>query len=241
MKRIILCVGIALVGFCSLDAYAWGNKAAREAKKAAKAEAKASKKADKQKDAIKNWQMTRYRYQDVKSAVENNGKLVSEDLAVTCSLPEVQPIVDGLLAGYVTIVNIVDAYVDVEEGNAIVGLVAKKMELGESRASAEASLSATEKAAYDKYLDWLRSGENVGRVAIDDEELEKLMTGATTFKEQMAEIKEKIKGRKGTKMALAKDAVLVVKLAGSSAKGGLILKGILSREKKAKALIAGDK
>lgn len=237
MKKLMIVAMTALVGLGSIDAYAWGNAA----KKAAKAEAKAEKSSEKQKNAIKNWQMTRYRYMDVQAAVQRNGKLSTTDIPVVCNLEEAQPILDALLAGYVTIVNIVDAYVDIEEGNAVVGLVTKKMDIGKSRSEAESGLSADEKAAYNKYLDWLKDGKNTGKIAIADEDLEKLMNGASTVKEQLAEIKEKVKGRKGAKMSLVKDGMTAAKIAGSATKGGLLLKGILDREKKAKKLIAEEK
>lgn len=231
---VVLLLGLSIA---SGDAFAWGNREARLAKKQAKAEARAERKAAKQKNGIKNWQMTRFRHSEVSAAIEANGKLSAEDIAVKAHVEEVQPILDGLIAGYVTVVNILDGYVEIEEGNAIAGLVAKKVEGGKSIADAAGELSADEKAAYDKYLQWIKDGENVGKVAIADEDLEKIMNAGTEAKEQFAAIKEKVKGQPGMKVAILKDAVTVAKLGGSMAKGAMMLSGILKRERKAKKLL----
>lgn len=229
MKKLLaIAIMSATVGF-AIDAVAWGNKEAKAERKAAKAE--------KSKHAIKQWQATRFRNADVTAAIEKNGKLSVEDVAVKVNLEEAQPMIDALLSGYVTIVNILDGYAEVEEGNAVVGVISSKMSAGKSLADAESELSATEKTAYDKYLSWLKGGENAGKVAIADEDLAKIMEVATTFKDQWSELKGKVKGAKESKAALAKDFVTVAKIAGSSAKGGMMLKDILLREKQAKKIL----
>ncbi len=212
----------ALVGFVSTDASAFGN---------------AEQKMAKQKNAIKNWQKSRYRHEDVQQFVQKNGKLSVADIAITCNLKEAQALIDALLAGYATVVNIVDSYAEIEEGNAVVGFVSKKMAAGKSRAEVEAALSETEKTAYDNYLEWLKKGENEGCVAITDDDLERLLNAASTVKEHLAEIKERVNSSNGSKAALMKDSLTAAKIAGSTMKGGFLLKGILDREKKAKALI----
>lgn len=241
MKKLLTIAIMSVAAGFVTDAGAWGNKEARAERKAAKQAAKAEKKAakaEKSKHAIKQWQATRFRNADVTAAITKNGKLSAEDVAVQCNLEEAQPMVDALLSGYVTIVNILDGYAEVEEGNAIVGVVASKMTAGKSLADAEAELSADERTAYDKYLSWLKGGENAGKVAIADEDLAKIMEVSTSFKEQWGELKEKIKGKKESKTALAKDFVTVAKIAGSSAKGGMMLKDVLLREKQAKKILA---
>ncbi len=222
MKQLIIVAFAALVGFAPADVLAFGN---------------AEKKMAKQRNAIKNWQKSRYRHEDVLQFVQKNGRLDATDIAITCNLQESQPLIDALLAGYVTVVNIVDSYAEIEEGNAAVGFVSKKIAAGKSRAEAEAELSEEEKSAYDDYLKWLRKGENKGRFAITDADLENLLDGASAIKVHIAKIKESVNGRKGANVALAKDSVTAAKIAGSTMKGGFLLKGILDREKKAKALL----
>jgi len=240
MKWVVVALTV-VSSFVAIDVYAWGNKEAKLAKKQAKAEAKVQKKSEKQKNGIKNWQMTRFRYADVTTAIEKNGKLTPEDIAVKANVEEVQSVLDGLIAGYVTVVNILDGYVEIEEGNAVAGLVATKVENGKSVADAVGELTADEKTAYDKYIEWIKDGETAGKLAIADEDLEKIMTAGATAKEQMSVIKEKVKGQQGMKMALAKDLATLAKIGGSTAKGGMMLKGILEREKKAKKLLVVDK
>lgn len=227
MKKLLAVVVMSAVVGLSPDVNAWGNKEAKAERKAAKAE--------KSKHAIRQWQTTRFRNAEVTAAIAANGKLSAEDVAVQCNLEEAQPLVDVLLAGYVTIVNILDGYVEIEEGNAVVGVVSAKMAAGKSLAESEAGLSADEKAAYDKYLAWLKDGENAGKLTIADEDLAKIMEVSTSFKEQWGALKDKVKGNK---MALAKDFVTVAKIAGSSVKGGMMLKDILLREKQAKKILA---
>lgn len=222
MKQLMIVALAVLVGFAPANALAFGN---------------AEKKMAKQKNAIKNWQKSRYRHGDVLQFVQKNGKLSAADIAVTCNLQEAQPLIDALLAGYVTVVNIVDSYAEIEEGNAAVGFVSKKIATGKSRADAESELSQEEKTAYDNYLEWLKKGENKGSLTITDEDLDAVLDAATTVKAHIAEIKESVSGRKGANVALAKDSVTAAKIAGSTMKGGFLLKGILDREKKAKALI----
>lgn len=226
MKKLLAVVVMSAVVGLSPDVNAWGNKEAKAERKAAKAE--------KSKHAIRQWQTTRFRNAEVTAAIAANGKLSAEDVAVQCNLEEAQPLVDVLLAGYVTIVNILDGYVEIEEGNAVVGVVSAKMAAGQSLAESEAGLSADEKAAYDKYLAWLKDGENAGKLTIADEDLAKIMEVSTSFKEQWGALKDKVKGNK---MALAKDFVTVAKIAGSSVKGGMMLKDILLREKQAKKIL----
>ena len=233
MKSTLLLMSVFACAFSTLDVYAWGNKESKQAKAVAKAE----RKAEKQKNGIKEWQLTRFCHSEVQAAIQANGRLAADDIKVTCNLEEAQSLVDALLAGYVTIVNILDGYVEVEEGNAVAGLVAKKVEGGANLADAVAELSASDRNAYEKYMEWLSAGENEGKMAIEDDDLEKIMDVSSSFKEKFAEIKESIKGKKGGKIAAAKDAVTVAKLAGSTAKGGMMLKGILDREKKAKKLM----
>lgn len=233
MKRLFMAVCTIGCLFCTVDTYAWGKKESKQAK----AEARAEKKAEKQKTGIKDWRLTRYKFNEVNAAIEKNGKVTAEDIKVTCNVEEAQNMVDGLIAGYITVVNILEGYVEIEEGNAIAGLVAKKVEGGKSIDSALADLSAKEKSEYDKYLQWLKDGENAEKLSIEDEDLEKIMTLSSTFKEEWEKLKESIKSKKRSKVALAKDALTAAKIAGSTAKGGLMLKGIIDREKKAKKLL----
>ena len=226
-KTMIACV--LLCCFYVNDTFAWGNKA--------KAEAKAEKKAEKQKTGIKDWQMTRFKHMDVSSAISAKGKVEAEDVAVVCNMEEVQPLADALIAGYVTVVNILEKYVEVEEGCAVAGLVAQKVDNGRNASEIIQELSVGDKSALEKYLQWLKAGENGGNISIEDENLEKIMAVATSFKEQIGEIKERVKGRKGSKIALMKDTVTIAKIAGSTVKGGMILKGIIGREKNAKKLL----
>ena len=232
MRKIMLVCAI-LSCCCVNDAWGWGNKEKREAKKQAKMEAKA----EARKTGIKNWQMTRYRYLDVKSAISAKGKLETEDLAFVCNIEEVQPLADAILAAYVTVVNILDRYAEVEEGNAIAGLVAEKVAGGKAMSEAVGELSVADRESFERYLQWLKNGENAGMISIEEEDLDKILVVVTSFKEQIGEIKARVKGRKGAKVALAKDMITLVKVAGSAAKGGLMLKGIVDREKQAKKLL----
>lgn len=233
MKTAIKVMTVVICTILSTNTYAWGRKNNSQAA----IESKAAAKAEKQKNGIKNWQMTRFKNAEVRSAISANGKLTSSDVAVTCKLPEAQTLMDSIIAGYVSLVNILDGYVEVEEGNAIAGLVATRMNGGKSKSEALEGLSDSEKEAFENYVNWIKEGENEGRLIISDEDLEKIMA-ASNFTQHLASIKQSVSGKMGAKFALARDGITFAKVAGSVTKGGLMLKGILDREKMVKKLIA---
>ena len=233
MKTLITIACASVCAFAALDANAWGNKE----KKQAKAEAKAAKKAEKQKEGIKNWQKSRFMHDEVAAIVAKNGCLTNSDINVECNVEEMRAVMDMLFAGYVTVVNILDGYIDHEEGNAIAGLVAKKVEGGKTMEVAIAELSESDKKAYDEYAAWLKNGDSTGKLRITDEDIAKIRAAAEGSKERIAEVKEKVKGRKGVGKALLKDTITVGKMSGSIIKGCLMLKGVSDREKAAKKML----
>lgn len=138
---------------------------------------------EEQKKALKEWAAKRWRTTEVQNLLARKGKVSSVDFYVKCHHEEVQPIVDTLLASYVILVNTAEAYAAFEEGITMSGVVMKKMSKGMTQADAEASLPASEKAAYDKYLNWLRNGKNPGIVYTLGDLLQ-IGRGVATFKKQ---------------------------------------------------------
>lgn len=62
------------------------------------------------KAAIKVWQGSRWKNDEIIAARNKNGKVRTEDLAVKCNLEEMQPIADLLVADYIMAVNLLDAF-----------------------------------------------------------------------------------------------------------------------------------
>ena len=62
------------------------------------------------KAAIKVWQESRWKNDEIIAARNKNGKVRTEDLAVKCNLEEMQPIADLLVADYIMAVNLLDAF-----------------------------------------------------------------------------------------------------------------------------------
>jgi phosphoribosylformimino-5-aminoimidazole carboxamide ribonucleotide (ProFAR) isomerase len=62
------------------------------------------------KAAIKVWQESRWKNDEIIAARKKNGKVRTKDLAVMCNLKEMQSIADLLVADYIVAVNLLDAF-----------------------------------------------------------------------------------------------------------------------------------
>ena len=62
------------------------------------------------KAAIRMWQDSRWKSNEIKAARKKCGKVQINDIAVNCNLPEMQPIADLIVANYIIAVNLLDAF-----------------------------------------------------------------------------------------------------------------------------------